>query len=57
MFEIIMIAINILTICILVRDWRVEGKGGELVFPAGTLRLIILCGLGFELLTNAAELL
>ena len=57
MFEIIMIALNILIICILVRDWRVEGKGGELVFPADTLRLIILFMVGFELLTNTAELL
>ena len=57
MFEIIMLAINILVIGILVRDWRVEGKGGELVFPACTLRLIILLMVSFELLTNAAELL
>ena len=57
MLEIIMIALNILIICILVRDWRVEGQGGELMLPAGTLRLVILLMVGFELLTNAAELL
>lgn len=57
MLDITMIALNILIICILVRDWRVEGKGGELVFPAGMLRLIILLILSLELLTNVVGLL
>ena len=57
MLDITMIALNILIICILVRDWRVEGKGGELVLPAGMLRLIILLILSLELLTNVVELL
>lgn len=57
MLDIFMNLINVLTIGILLIDWRLEGKGDEPIFTAGMLRFILVLVMSLELLDGVLNLL
>ena len=57
MLDIFMPTLNILFICILVLDWRLEGKGEEPIFSAGMLRFVVVLFVSLELLEKVINLL